>query len=61
MNKDEIKKAINTLIMVTGDCPYERGIGKENENCEKFTNCVDCWKSELWDELHRIEKEESKC
>ena len=52
MNKDEIKQAINILIMVAGDCPKERGIGTEDgSTCGKHTNCVDCWKSELYKEL----------
>jgi len=54
MNKVEIQRAINTLIMVSGDCPYERGIGKEKDfNCEG-NNCVDCWKIALFNELTKI-------
>jgi len=57
MNKEEIKQVINTLIMVTGDCPYDRNIGKEEDiHCENYSNCVDCWKKELFNALNRLEK-----
>jgi len=59
MNKEQIKQAINTLIMVTGDCPYERGIGEDNIDCNKYNHCIDCWKRELGNELDKILKEEN--
>jgi hypothetical protein len=55
MKKDEIKQAINTLIMVTGDCPYERGFGEEKDFKCDSDNCVDCWKIALSKELKRLE------
>ena len=52
MNKDEIEKALHILSMVTGDCPFERDIGEAGDaQCEKYSNCVDCWKRELYKEL----------
>ena len=54
MDKKQIKEILNTLIMVTGDCPHERGVG--NGEC-LGTNCVDCWKETLSKELKSLEEE----
>jgi hypothetical protein len=52
MNKDEMKQAINILIMVTGDCPYEREVGSEKDfKCQNYPDCVTCWKNALSQEL----------
>jgi len=61
MTKIEIEKALNVLRMVTGDCPYERGIGKEeNYNCHDFNDCLDCWRSTLNKQLAKIKSDELK-
>jgi len=52
MNKIEMRQALDILIMVTGDCPYERGIGKEEDfQCKDYPECVTCWKTALSREL----------
>jgi len=59
MTKVEIKQAINTLIMVSGDCPYERGLEKEEDFTCNSNNCVDCWKHALAKELKRLDSIEN--
>lgn len=48
MDKIKIKQICDVLSMVTGDCPYERGIGKEeNFCCHDYGSCVECWQVAL--------------
>ena len=54
MDKEQIRQKLNTLIMVSGDCPYERDIGKEADyKCEDYLDCLDCWKKALSKELRK--------
>ena len=56
MDKTQIEQTLNTLTMVTGYCPYEKGLGTKDEiNCEA-QGCVSCWKKALYKALKEIEE-----
>jgi hypothetical protein len=54
MNENEIRQALNVLIMITGNCPYECGFGLDKDNICQAENCVDCWKIILSKELKKF-------